>query len=93
VFLSALLVFVPTLLAVIRLSCRFYFYFLQSVSNPWDGAIIYKALLGVPPGDVFRNACGFLVRVLRVIGAVFWSCGFWVFDLVFKNYGGACRNF
>ena len=55
--------------------------------------MIYKALFYVLHRYVFGAALGFLLRVLRVIGA---GC-FWLrvlgFCFGFGNYGGACGNF
>ena len=44
--------------------------------------ILYKVLFYVLAGYVFGAALGFLLRVLRVIGAGAFGCGFWVFVLV-----------
>jgi hypothetical protein len=53
-----------------------------SVSNPFRWVILYKVLFYVLPGYVFGAALGFLLRVLRVIGAGCFWLRFWGFDLV-----------
>ena len=50
--------------------------------KPLRRGILYKVLFLCPSPYVFGAALGFLIRVLRVIGAGCFWLGFWGFDLV-----------